>query len=228
MREMTKDGFWTLIAEAKRNCGQDMDSSVQWLKEQLIPLGSQQAQDFHDIFHGYQELANQYGLWSAASIMCENGCSDDGFIDFRAWLIAQGKEVYLAALADPDSLADAEIYGGCQFEELTYVGNIALEAMTGQSAYDAADSSTHDALTAMLRQDISYGAGIGRPYEWDEIEAYLPRLCEKYLEPGTAAIMLKNNFTQLHTTSRCGASTIRRFRKHGRRYRRGEPRRKSI
>ena len=26
------------------------------------------------------------------------GCTDDGFIDFRNWLIAQGKDIYLAFL----------------------------------------------------------------------------------------------------------------------------------
>ena len=127
--EMTKDGFWDLIAEAKKRYGQDQDGSFQWLKDQLTILGPQQAQDFHDILHGYQQLANQYGRWSAAILMCEHGCTDDGFIDFRAWLIAQGRKVYLAALADPDSLAEVEAYGGCQFEELTDTGN-ALDAGT--------------------------------------------------------------------------------------------------
>ncbi|EKC76209.1 hypothetical protein LEA_04821 [human gut metagenome] len=43
-----------------------------------------------------------------SSVIKEYGCSDDGFIDFRAWLIAQGKEVYMNALRDPDTLADIE------------------------------------------------------------------------------------------------------------------------
>ena len=80
--EINKDTFWELISQAKENCGQD------------------------------QDLAYQYGLWNAASIMC-NGCSDDGFIDFRGWLIAQGRDIYFGALKDPDSLADVPAYGGC-------------------------------------------------------------------------------------------------------------------
>ena len=95
--------------------------------------------------------------------MCGNDCSGDGFIDFRAWLIAQSNEVYLAALADPDSLADVEAYGGCQFEEFTYVGDKALEAMTGQSAYDGTDAA-FDILLEELRQGITYGVGINYPY----------------------------------------------------------------
>lgn len=190
MRKMDPDAFWDLIAGAKRECGQDMDASLQWLTERLTTLGPQQAQDFHDILHGYKHLAYQYGLWTAASLMCD-GCSDDGFIDFRAWLIAQGKEVYLAALADPDSLADVEPYGGCQFEALTYVGNTVLETLTGQSAYDGTNPTAYNVLVAELRQDIVYGEGTGYPYEWDELETYLPRLCTKYLEPGTVKSMLE-------------------------------------
>ncbi|MFI6469240.1 DUF4240 domain-containing protein [Streptomyces sp. NPDC050516] len=43
-------------------------------------------------------------LWAAAYTV-NGGCSDDGFDYFRGWLIAQGREAYEAAVADPDSLA---------------------------------------------------------------------------------------------------------------------------
>lgn len=53
------------------------------------------------------------------------------------------------------------------------------------------DSAAYDALTAELRRDITYSEGIGYPYEWDELTAYLPRLCAKYLEPDTVESMLE-------------------------------------
>lgn len=133
MREMDQNAFWNLIGEAKRECGQDMDASLQYLTERLTALGPRQAQDFHDILHGYKHLAYKYGLWSAASLICENGCSDDGFIDFRAWLIVQGKEVYLSALADPDSLANVEAYGGCRFEGFSYAASEVVHTLTGKN-----------------------------------------------------------------------------------------------
>lgn len=104
--EINRDSFWNLIHEAKNACEQDMDAMLAYLKDRLVSMGPAQAQNFHDIIHAYEDLADKYGLWDAAGIMKEYGCSDDGFIDFRAWLIAQGREVYFAALADPDSLAD--------------------------------------------------------------------------------------------------------------------------
>ena len=193
--EMSKSDFWELIAGAKKECGQNMGSSINWLTSQLIARGPQQTQDFHDILNGYLNLSYQYGLWTAASLMCENGCSDDGFIDFRAWLIAQGEEVYMAALADPDSLADVEAYGGCQFEELLYTGNETMKHLTGKDAYENTDPDAYKALTAALKKDIFYGEGVNYPYEWDEIEAYFPRLCEKYLEPCAVEFHLKSHHT---------------------------------
>ncbi len=59
------------------------------------------------IFEKYRALAYKQKLCAAAAVMM-NGCSDDSFDYFRGWLIAQGKDVYLAALRDPDSLADVE------------------------------------------------------------------------------------------------------------------------
>lgn len=191
---LDKDAFWALIDGAKQECGLDMDGTVRWLTDQLCALGPRQAQDFHDILQGYQQLSHQYGLWSAAALMC-GGCTYNGFLRFQSWVIAQGKEVYLAALADPDSLADVEAWGGCQFEDLSYVGGMALGDLTGQDAEECMDPVRYGALLEELRQDIAYGAGSDYPYEWDEIETCLPRLCEKYLGPGTARHMAEEGHT---------------------------------
>ena len=84
--EINKDTFWKLIQSAKETCGQDMDAMMDFLKDRLVTMGPEQAQNFHDILHAYEDLADKFGLWDAAGVMKEYGCSDDGFIDFRAWL----------------------------------------------------------------------------------------------------------------------------------------------
>lgn len=180
--EINKESFWDLIHEAKNACGQDMDAMLAYLKDRLVSMGPTQAQNFHDIIHAYEDLADKYGLWDAAGIMKEYGCSDDGFIDFRAWLIAQGREVYFAALADPDSLADVVPYGDCRFEQLSYVGDYAYEQLTGKSAYDQTDWSAYEALLMKLEQDIVYKGGIEFPREGADLKKYLPRLCAKHPE----------------------------------------------
>ena len=180
--EINKESFWDLIHEAKTACGQDMDAMLAYLKDRLVSMGPTQAQNFHDIIHAYEDLADKFGLWDAAGIMKEYGCSDDGFIDFRAWLIAQGREVYFAALADPDSLADVVPYGDCCFEQLSYVGDYAYEQLTGKSAYDQTDWSAYEALLMKLEQDIVYKDGIEFPREGADLKKYLPRLCAKHPE----------------------------------------------
>ena len=84
---MSKDAFWALIQEAKTACGQDLNAMEDYLREQLVSMGPAAAKNFHDILQTYEDLADQYGLWDAVSVIKEYGCSDDGFIDFRAWLI---------------------------------------------------------------------------------------------------------------------------------------------
>ena len=180
--EINKESFWDLIHDAKIACGQDMDAMLAYLKDRLVSMGPTQAQIFHDIIHAYEDLADKFGLWDAAGIMKEYGCSDDGFIDFRAWLIAQGREVYFAALADPDSLADVVPYGDCFFEQLSYVGDYAYEQLTGKSAYDQTDWSAYEALLMKLEQEIVYKGGIEFPREGADLKKYLPRLCAKHPE----------------------------------------------
>ena len=177
--EVNKDTFWELIAQAKEHLG----GPSEWLMERLMDLGPEQAKKFDDIASAYTSLAYQYGLWTAASVMERGGCTDDGFIDFRGWLIAQGREVYMAALADPDSLADAADYQDQRFVCLPHMGNRAYEELTGREVYEDFDPAGYNALKAELKQDIVYGEGIGYPYTWSETAAYLPKLCAKYLTP---------------------------------------------
>ena len=188
--EVNKDTFWTLIHEAKRLCGQDQDGAFHWLEDQLLMMGPQQAQNFDHIAHGYLALADKYGLWSAASIMLE-GCSDDGFMDFRSWLIYQGRETYLAALKDPDSLSGVLLYGGGSFESLPYIGDSAYEKLTRKHTYDTIDRSAYEKVKSELAQDIRYGGGIDYPYKWKDLADYLPRLCARYVQPEVLAGLVR-------------------------------------
>ena len=177
--EINKDTFWTLIAQAKEHTS----GPSEWLMEQLVDMGPEQAKKFDDIANAYIGLSYQYGLWTAASVMERHSCSDDSFIDFRTWLGGQGRDVYMAALKDPDSLADAPDYQDQRFDCLPHMGERAFEELTGRDIYEDFDPAGYDALKAELKKDIVYGDGIGYPYTWSEATAYLPRLCAKYITP---------------------------------------------
>ena len=181
--EITPDTFWTLIAQAKDSWGGTHEAAAYWLAERLLEMGPEQTLNFHGILHGYMKLAYQYGLWNAAILILEDGCYGDKFEDFRAWLIYQGKETYLAALKDPDSLADIPDHENCRFMALPYVGDMAYERLRGRMPHVDMDPDAHRRLTAELKKGIVYGAENGYPHEWAEIAAYLPRLTARHTTP---------------------------------------------
>ena len=88
------EAFWSLIDQAKEHQG-DAD---EWLKEQLIAQGEERAIVFDVISGVYRGLAHQYGIWCAAAVIDESCTTNSGFDSFKAWLVGQGREVYLAAL----------------------------------------------------------------------------------------------------------------------------------
>lgn len=155
---------------------------TEFLRTRLTAMGGVSARRFHNLFEAYMELAEPFGLWDAASIMKENGCSLEGFIDFRAWLIAQGKDVYLAALREPDTLADVEPYGDCSFEMIAYVGNDVYHALTGQNACNDLDTDQYQKLKADLKSEIVYKDGIQTPSGPRAFPKAMPRLCARYGE----------------------------------------------
>ena len=122
VKKITPNTFWTLLDQARVTCGRNQKETVYWLTDHLLAMKPEQVLNFHSIMNGYLELANKYGLRNAALIIQENGCYTCGFEDFRAWLIFQGKETYLAALKAPDSLADIPACGkeSCRFAKLPY------------------------------------------------------------------------------------------------------------
>jgi hypothetical protein len=75
-------------------------------------------------------------LWSAAGLI-QGICTDDGFIYFCLWLIAQGEATYLAALKNPDSLVGVvprrRAFARCSFEELWGVARKVYDELTGEA-----------------------------------------------------------------------------------------------
>lgn len=164
--EINKDTFWALIQEAKDTCGQDTDAWAKYMIDRLAGLGPDQSLMFLNYMDAYKDLSFRYGLWDAAKIFRVDGCSDDSFSYFRSWLIVQGKDVYMAALADPDSLADVEPYADCFFETAGYVGAYAYKRLTGEYAFEHLDYDYLLALENELVKDIHYKEGIEYPRDW--------------------------------------------------------------
>ncbi len=178
--EINKDTFWQFIEEAKGQCGKDMDAMLSWIKGRLLGMQPEQILKFHTVLHGYRDAAYKYGLWTAASLLMD-GCTDDLFIDFRAWLIAQGKVIYMAALENPDSLAKVEQYGDCEFEMLSYVGNDAYVELTGRDVYEDYTAEMRDQMLAEVSGGIKYHPMIEYPLEIRDAVAVYPKLGDRFV-----------------------------------------------
>jgi Protein of unknown function (DUF4240) len=101
---MNRTAFWGLIANTRADADNDTERQSELLEERLSKLPPQQIVAFERIRRRMDEGAYTWNIWGAAFVI-EDGCSDDCFRDFRAYLISLGRRVYSAALRDPDSIA---------------------------------------------------------------------------------------------------------------------------
>jgi hypothetical protein len=117
-------------------------------------------------------------LWAAAYLI-NGGCSDDGFDNFRGWLIAHGRDAVARAVREPDSLAEMSVIKlaadtGAVFEA-EEVLTIAVEAYvqaTGDELPPSEAPSTRPDPADLWDFDNE-----------DEMRRRLPRLSALFLEP---------------------------------------------
>jgi len=164
--------FWNLIDLARRSAS----NQPKWLVDHLGEMPVEQIVEFGRLLRAASIAAYDERLWAAAHAI-NGGCSDDSFSDFRNWLIAQGKQLYDRALADPDSLADV---GLPTSEEIFSLG-----FSVGAAAYQA-----YKAKTGL--KDFSQKMGILPPSAWqlknkgiwesnnESLKRVVPRLYAKY------------------------------------------------
>src|SRR6202035_936121 len=108
---MPEDTFWNLIQESRKNSGGDPDFQEEALANLLRKLPLQDIIAFQNRFHELRGRAYTWQLWGAAYII-NGGCGDDSFCYFRDWLIAQGRDTYTKAVADPEWLGELDLQEG--------------------------------------------------------------------------------------------------------------------
>jgi Protein of unknown function (DUF4240) len=136
---VTRDEFWSIVERSRQGWDTtrgdgNQDRQLHDLEELLSRLPAKEVASFNghlgDVFHA----AYRWDLWDAAGLIGE-GCSDDGFMDFRGWLISMGRSVYERALADPESLAEIAHMPGVEcifFEGFMAVPKTVYEQHTGR------------------------------------------------------------------------------------------------
>lgn len=125
---MTLDEFWAVIDRANAEADTFDSTSVRNnLYRQLIKLTPQKMLGFDCIWQEYRSLTKSPMLYGAAAII-NGGVSDDRFDYFKNWLILQGRDTYLKAVANPDTLADILIpFEDAEWEDCGYVAGHAYD-----------------------------------------------------------------------------------------------------
>jgi hypothetical protein len=169
---MDKSAFWKIIDESRNKANGDLERHLEVLQQQLVKLEPDEIVTFGHLFDEYWHRAYTWELWGAAYIV-GGGCSDDGFADFRGWLISKGEKVYEDALKDPDSLITVvkESDDGCQFEGFHYAAWTAWEEITGRDM----DEFPHSGRTTP-----DDPAGERWSEESDDLERLFPKLWRKF------------------------------------------------
>lgn len=133
---MTEDEFWRIVDDVAAQSKASSDTfaaRVALLEERLLGLDPQSVEAFAMHFSRLQMAAYRWDLWGAAYVLGA-GCSDDGFGDFRTWLISMGRQRFERALVDPDSLVEVEFGDFAEqdsfFEEYAYVASRVFEELT--------------------------------------------------------------------------------------------------
>lgn len=102
---MTAEQFWDIIAAINAKALDGRQKAVlRQAKKVLGKLTLEELVSYDQIFHVYHRAAYRQYLWAASAALGAS-YSDDKFMDFRSWLISRGKQVYMDALRDPQSLS---------------------------------------------------------------------------------------------------------------------------
>ena len=117
-------------------------------------------------------------LWAAAYLI-HGGCSEEGFDNFRGWLIAHGRDAVAQAVREPDSLAGmavvkAAAVNGAVFEaeEVLSIGADAYAQATGDELPSAESPPTRPDPAELWDFD-----------DEEEMQRRLPRLSGLFLAP---------------------------------------------
>ena len=157
--------FWQLIGETKRQSEGNCDLQTELLQFELKQLSVEEIVMFWDFFLMFEDLCDRADF-RIAYYLLSGSDSDDGFTDFRAWVISRGVEVYSRALKNVETLADIHLMPGemVECEQFGYAALYAYEEKTGEE----------------MPERLRFSSEVN----WDEeyLQQKFPRLWAKFIE----------------------------------------------
>ncbi|WP_220290657.1 DUF4240 domain-containing protein [Streptomyces sp. MBT84] len=187
---MDIDTFWDVIEAARSGTAEAGESFDEVLVRQLADRRQQEILEYAERFDELHDALYRWDVWAAAYLI-GGGCSDDSFIDFRAGVIALGREWYQRVAADPDSLAaHPDVVQAANvrerpevlfYEDVNYAASGAFERITGDA------DAFYEAWRSFRETDAgsSNGVDMGEDFDFDddsEMSRRLPRLAAVFLD----------------------------------------------
>ena len=180
--------FWDVIDTVQDKAEGGQGRMLEELSALLGQLDTEDIMQYSLIFNELHERADKMKLLAAAYAI-NGGCSDDCFDSFRRWLIFQGRDVYLAALKEPESLADLgeELLADTEFEDIHDVPMQAWCKKEGLSAkdFDAFEEELDkyclsDETLEEIEAEILYSDDMDEDWEEDDLPQMMPILCKMF------------------------------------------------
>ncbi|MFI0965967.1 DUF4240 domain-containing protein [Streptomyces sp. NPDC021080] len=175
--------FWTIVETARSATTADKPFA-EALADELATRTKEHILRYQERFDEVSGAVYRWDVWAAAYLI-GGGCSDDSFMDFRAGLIALGRDWYEKVAADPDGLAEhpaviaaagADRDEALFDEEANYAAGCAFGRITGDE---------EDFYEAWTEYEASHGHSardsddMGEDFDFDdpaEMHSRLPRL----------------------------------------------------
>jgi len=113
---MDDEQFWQTIDVTLQRSTQDTDEQAEALRDVLAGLPDAEVLDFHR-----RLVAANHELYTwthnAAVQLVEGSLGDDGFTDFRTFVVATGRQSFERFRDDPDTLVDILAHRGIELAE---------------------------------------------------------------------------------------------------------------
>ncbi len=152
---MGEDEFWALIDESKRLSRGRYDDQVEILTDLLEHKSLTEIIAFDMAFAALTMRVEQFRYWEPVYAL-NWGCSDDCFIDFRAWWIGQGKNKFYWSVRFPRLLFFFAVRDAWeQYEGLQYCAAEAYRNLNGRDI-PAADSEYSGLDDTIFKENLAF------------------------------------------------------------------------
>ncbi|WP_151484212.1 DUF4240 domain-containing protein [Streptomyces albicerus] len=195
---MDTDHFWTVIESARSSAESNGKTFADALVDRLAAFSREEILAYQERFDEVHDALYRWDVWAAAYLI-GGGCSDDSFMDFRAGLIALGRDWYERAAASPDALAahpavraaatatdrDDRLF----YEDVNYAAGDAFSRLTGDredfyEAWDQHRSAPAPSDETEPETEPESESDMGEDFDFDdagEMRRRLPALADLYL-----------------------------------------------